>query len=361
MLSTVSGVDKGEGKFYRDVLTRLGCKVGWIFTAAPRKGETQSFEPSVGLELGTSLEDVIRFIGFSPDLFLYIEPLGIIPSGIERAPFPTACILCDTHRDLKSRQKLSRFFDHVFLYHRNYISAFNEHPDGYIHWFPYSCDLKVFRPLGMKRDLDVAFIGQLFSDNSERARIMKHLGKRWKINEQRYYPMHEIPVVYSRAKIVVNLPLADDLNFRFFEGLSCRALLLTRRIKNGQEILFKEGTHYVAFNTEQELYEKVNYYLKHDTEREKIAAAGHAEFMARHRLDIRLKSLLEEVSKKPNNAAPVRHMTLSELDRQYAWLYEYWRSVDAGLRLVADARNNKRQWVPLVLPAVRSFLRAILS
>ena len=101
--------------------------------------------------------------------------------------------------------------------------------------------------------------------------------------------------------------------------------------------------------------------MKHDAERETIAAAGHAEVKARHRLDIRLKSLLEKVGKKPNNTAPVRHMTPSELDRQYAWLYEYWRSVDAGLRLVAEARKNKRKWAPLVFPAVRSFLRGIKS
>jgi spore maturation protein CgeB len=37
---------------------------------------------------------------------------------------------------------------------------------------------------------------------------------------------------------------------------------------------FKEGTHFVSFDNEQDLLEKILYYLKHETKRIKIASAG---------------------------------------------------------------------------------------
>jgi hypothetical protein len=147
------------------------------------------------------------------------------------------------------------------------------------------------------------------------------------------------------------------LNFRFFEALSCGAMLLTRRVSNGQEELFQEGKHYVAFETDAELIERVEYYLQHDSERERIAAAGHREVLTRHSLEFRLVGLLSAALSTPTPVAPVRMMSESEADRLYAWLYEYWRSADAGAGLIATARRVGRPWLPLVLPAFRSLIR----
>jgi hypothetical protein len=342
---------------YRRVLARLGHEVRWV--SVPGLGGTSApgLHACEGFALGTNIDDLLKATGADWDLFLYIEPWGLIPEGIERAPFPTACVLCDTHLDLASRQRLARFFDHVFLYHRNYIPEFREHPDGRLHWLPYACDLAMFRSLGVERDLDVAFIGQAFTANGERSGVMARLRERWKTNDQRWYDQEEIPGVYSRARIVLNMPLRDDLNFRFFEALSCGALLLTRRIANGQELLFEENTHYVAYGDERELLEKVAYYLAHDDERLAIAARGHAEVVARHGLEARVETMLSGVRQQPGPAAPVRRMTPGELDREYAWLYEYWRSLDAGARIVGRARRSGRRWSPLMLPALRTFLR----
>src|SRR5712691_6318347 len=240
LLSTLSGHDKGEGRFYENVLRRLGCQVSRISAPACGGPPDKGAHAEAGLPFGTSVEELLRLLPGRPDLFLYVEPLGLIPQGLERAPFPTACVLGDCHRDLASRLRLARFFDHVFLYQRNYVSRFTEHPRTHVHWMPYACDLEVFNPLHCGRDLDVAFVGEHFGPDSERARLMRELASRYRVNEQRWYLQEEIPAVYSRAKIVVNLPTGDDLNFRFFEALSCGAMLMTRRVDNGQGDLFEE-------------------------------------------------------------------------------------------------------------------------
>src|SRR5262249_34472077 len=158
---------------------------------------------------------------------LYVEPLGLIPSGLERSPIPTACVLSDVHRNLKARQTLSLLFDNVFLYQRNYLHRFNQHPPGTVHWSPWACDQELFRNLGTPRDFDVAFIGQLFGARSERRRVLERVRQTVNLNVQRYYRQVEIPQIYSRAKIVLNMPIGDDLNCRVFEAMSSGAMLLT--------------------------------------------------------------------------------------------------------------------------------------
>jgi len=358
LYSSASGHDKGEAKTHRKVLAHLGHSVTWLTAPSIGVHVEQGHRPEPGLNVGTPLSLVLWSLEATPALFLYVEPLGLIPEGIEEAPFPTACVISDFHNHLPSRLNLVNFFDHVFVYHRNHLQYLTQHPQDCIHWWPYACDLEVFRPLPVERDIEVAFVGQI--NNEERRRVLAALGQRWRINEQRYYLQNEIPAVYSRAKIVVNLPLKDDLNFRFFEALSCGALLITRRVANGQEVLFEEGVHYAAFETEAELYDKIDYYLTHESERAAIAAAGLAEVQANHRLEQRLAGLLDTVSQNPTRAAPIRSMARRDVDLCYARLYEDWRALDALANLVRRTRQARRRWFHLMFPATRAFLRGTL-
>jgi hypothetical protein len=360
LFSSLSGNGKTESYHYLRVLQRLGHQVLRFSIPASIDDLDRDFRAEPGFSPESRQETFVRLAGFTPDLFLYIEPYGLIPRGLEHAPFPTACILCDTHLYLEGRYRLARFFDHVFLYHRNYLQCFDEHPRSHVHWLPYACDLELFHPQERERDLDVAFIGQLHP-RTNRAAMIARLGKSYTMNEQRFYFQKEIPSVYSRAKIVLNMPLEDDLNFRTFEAMSCGAMLLTRRVNNGQELLFEEGKHYAAFAEEKELFDKVAYYLAHAEEREKIAAAGLAEIQQCHRLEQRVVELLSTVQNEPEQAAPIRRMSPAQVDRQYAWLYEYWRMVEPGLGLASEARHAGRPWLPLLIPAIRSVLRRVKS
>lgn len=352
-------MDKTESWHYLNVLQRTGEQVFRFSVPAWCDDRLHGIWPEAGFAYATTVDALIHATNSKPDLFLYIEPGGLIPRGIERAPFPTACILCDTHQWLDARQHLARFFDHVFLYHRNYLIHFSEHPGGHVHWLPYACDLELFKPLGMERDLDVAFVGQPMTATTRRATIIQQLAARYRINESRYYLREEIPAVYSRAKIVLNMPLKDDLNFRTFEAMSCGAMLLTRRVNNGQEVLFKEGEHYAAYQDDREMYQKIDYYLSHPAEREAIAAAGLAEVQKKHRIEQRVEEILEQVKQKPEPVAPIRRMSPVQVDREYAWLYEYWKVAEPGLRLIRNARRSKRSWLHLVPPAARTILRIL--
>lgn len=356
--SSISGNELTAYTHFCRVLERLGHRV-FFFSTPSRENDREHgkwIEPGYSFEVTFSM--LAEVAGFYPDLFIYMEPDGIIPRGMENADFPTVCIISDTHRWLEARQRQARFFDHVFLFHRNYVSKFTEHSEGHVHWLPYACDLEYFHPLSVNKDLDLAFIGNI-NISLERQSIMNLLYEKYKINEQRFYYQSEIPEIYSRAKIVLNMPLGDDLNYRTFEAMSCGSLLLTRRIKNGQEILFKEGVHFAAYENENELVEKLNYYLSHPDDREKIAQAGLEEIRKTHSLDMRLAKMLESIFEHPESLAPIRRMTQHQVFQEYAWLYEYWRAPEAGLRLVRDASHVGLSWLNLLIPAIRSIARVL--
>ena len=357
LFSSLSGHDQTTKQQNLAVIKRLGHKVFCFSVPASIDDSLRGMRAEAGFAPETNLDVLTRLAGFEPDLFLYMEPNGLIPRGLEHASFPTACILSDTHMGLEARQNQALFFDHVFLYHRNYLRYFISHPDGYVHWQPCACDLELLHPQGCRRDLDVAFVGQLALQS--RGSVIATLSQRYKMNEPRYYSQQEIAAIYSRAKIVLNLPLKDDLNFRTFEAMSCGAMLLTRRVNNGQELLFEEGKHYAAFADEKELFDKVAYYVAHPEECAMIAAAGLAEIQQHHRLEQRMDELLNIVRNRPERVAPIRNMSSAQVDRQYAWLYEYWRMVEPGLILAREARHAGRPWLPLLMPAIRSVLRRI--
>jgi hypothetical protein len=360
IVSYAADLDKGEGRFIVSTFRRIGYRVTAVNRAAAPILNGRPGAVVDGYPAEISIQAIIERYG-PADIFLYVEPSGLLPKGLEASPIATVAIIGDTHRDLRIRQTFARFFDLVFLYHRNYLRCFDEHIPGSVQWLPYACDTEVFRDLGLDRDLDVAFVGHLFGVNSERSRILCELQSRGlKINEQRYVSQNEIPQIYSRAKIVLNVPLADDLNYRFFEALSCGALLLTRRVNNGQEELFRENEHYVAYDTKEELLDKVSYYLAHPAERQRIALSGYNEVQAKHTLEIRLKTIVAESRLLAELPAPIRKMKRSDVNRHYARFYDYYGEVESCLRLVAEQDVFKLQYFQLLGIAARSATRRLI-
>lgn len=99
---------------------------------------------------------------------------------------------------------------------------------------------------------------------------------------------------FSMSKVVFNITIKDDINMRTFETLSTGSFLLTNWIPTLGD-LFEDGKHLVTYKTLDEMVEKTKYYLEHGDEREKIAKAGHEEFIAKHTYKHRVEKVLEIV------------------------------------------------------------------
>lgn len=84
----------------------------------------------------------------------------------------------------------------------------------------------------------------------------------------------------NEAKINLNFTKTYDnsgsrqLKIRIFEVCMCGGFMLTEYVP-GIENYFTVGEEIECFDSTEELVEKVRYYLEHETERERIAAAGY--------------------------------------------------------------------------------------
>lgn len=363
ILSYPAECEKGEGRFVARALRRNGQEVACVNTAPDFKAPDRQEDAVAPFTADVPIDEVIERVG-GGDLFLYVEPLGLVPTGMEASPIPTACIISDVHRNLKSRQTLAKLFDHVFLYQRDYLDHFDRHPPGSVHWSPWAVDLDDFKDRSLSRDLDVAFIGQLEHGRrmlrrgpSERTRVMEALSKEYRVNEQRCYLPAEIPGVYGRSKIVINLPIGGELNWRDFEALASGALLITRRLQSGLDALFTEDVHYVAFGDEEEFFTKVRYFLEHEDERARIAACGYAEAHAKHGWTHRMADLVEQVQSGPPNGAPIRRMRRSAALGVYSSVYERAGRIEALMQMASREGANSASRSLLLAMGLKSFFR----
>ena len=70
---------------------------------------------------------------------------------------------------------------------------------------------------------------------------------------------------------------------RVFEAVACGSMLMTNDLgDNGLGELFQDGVHLATYRDHEDLLDKLAFYLEREAIRERIAAAGRAEAIAKH-------------------------------------------------------------------------------
>ena len=125
-----------------------------------------------------------------------------------------------------------------------------------------------------------------------------------------------IGAIYSRAKIVFNKSVRNDVNMRYFEAMAAGAALLTDRTSgNGVEELFSPGVDFVEYEDETSMLASIDWLLANDAVRERIGQRGKETVLARHtyrqRAEQVAKALLacpHRVRPSPGDYLPVFHL-----------------------------------------------------
>jgi hypothetical protein len=311
-----------------------------------------------------SIVDVMETGKLSLDCFVFIEPgCGFFPKGIETLKVPTACYLVDVHTDIWVRELYAPFFDYIFLAQKDYVDHFKKLGHKNVFWLPLACDEDIHGEIKSERIYDVGFVGKPgFNPQHERAVILDMLSNNFKMNDfTKFYPKEEITKIYSQSKIVVNIPYNNDVNMRLFEALAGGSLLITKRIPNGQNELFKDGETLVEYTSEEDLQEKVKYYLEHEDERLKIASAGQKLALSQHTYKNRVDQLMATImqSETSPETALVRAMTPLEIHAAYARIYNMFRLADPILDEIAEAKEEEVSVLGLYKELGKSLLRRI--
>ncbi|MBI4355044.1 MAG: glycosyltransferase [Candidatus Omnitrophica bacterium] len=164
-------------------------------------------------------------------------------------------------------------------------------------WLPLGCDPEIHRRLEVPKQYDIGFVGT-DGKKSLRKQLLAQLTQRYPRSRIGTAPHTEMASIYSAARIAFNYSLRNDINMRMFEVLSCGALLVTNAIHdNGFGQLFRDREHLVSYQSPDELWRLIDYYLAHEAEREAIAARGRHLATAAHTYRHRVGVLLELVGR----------------------------------------------------------------
>jgi spore maturation protein CgeB len=141
---------------------------------------------------------------------------------------------------------------------------------------------------------------------------LKILGKRWtRFNDVMTKQLFEKIIaeniwdeelfnILTQTKIILNINHAQwaginaGVNLRVFETLAARSLLLTEDCSELHE-LFAVGQELETFRSPEELKDKVDFYLKHDHAREKIAKKGYEKFLKHYTWEKRITELMKRI------------------------------------------------------------------
>jgi hypothetical protein len=219
---------------------------------------------------------------------VYADASGMnFPLNLDAFDCPKALVVGDTHH-LKSplRQMLEYAKDArvdfvVSICNRHHLRWFREAGFARVAWFPSLAIRHMPRPLRSVRKPQIGFVGQSTSFHPRRSRLIALLQSSGLPLFAGTASRETAADIYAESIVSFNASLNGDLNFRVFEVLSAGGCLLTDRLaaECGLGLLLDEDTHYVGYDSADELIDKARYLLGHPDHALKLARAANNAFV----------------------------------------------------------------------------------
>jgi spore maturation protein CgeB len=262
----------------------------------------------IGTDYRKRRSELHRLMEKQADFVLVCKGEGIPPQIIRSAPCPTVLWYAEQVGSLGASDQLAEFrrrelayniaaFDYVFSHDQGNLGVYEQLGARRVGWLATAAvDIHIQKRLHLDKVYDVTFVGTI---TPRRKQIIDEISKSVSVNVTNIWEPSELNRTFNQSKIVLNIHLSDLLNTetRIAEVLGAGAFLVTEKISSSD--LVTDGVHAVEVepgNT-QEFVSKIIYFLEHDEERERIAAAGHDHIRAHHTLEIRAKQLIQMVRK----------------------------------------------------------------
>ncbi len=177
------------------------------------------------------------------ELCLQIDDDMPYPAPVTRSP--KAYWLIDSHRmremafpgPVSTRWQKLQGFDHVLCAQKDMANLLDAP------WIPLALDTSVCRPLGIEKKYDWCFVGRMHSLRRKAtiAALQACFPDRSFVGEARG---EEYNRILNASRVALNVPLANDVNQRFFEVQGTGTPLLTAQTGNGDEELSPDVATY---------------------------------------------------------------------------------------------------------------------
>ena len=176
------------------------------------------------------------------------------------------------HRNRKRFDAMSRYYDLVIEWSpSNYCFTSCRSPYVYL---PHGAPKRSLK--SPADEWDVVFLGSPYGGRGRRIALLAALEKEFHVCPIRESWGNEKYRLINSARICLNLHQFSSACYespRLFELLSEGAFVLSERIENS--FPFVPGRDYVSFVGQNEMIDKVRYYLEHSDERRAIAESGN--------------------------------------------------------------------------------------
>ncbi len=295
-----------------------------------------------------SWDDIVTACGDEPDVVVYADrslPPPLL--GVERYPCLTAFYCIDAHIH-GWYPVYAAAFDLCALSLRDELPRFAAGPDnGRVLWLPpFAEDRYVPRPTA--KEYGVLFVGAVDPLTTPgRERFLRRLAG---LLPGLRVTRGDFTELFPRARVVLNIAERGDLNFRVFEALACGACLLTPRIGNGQNLLFREGRHFAAYAPDDagDCARVARELLADEPRRHMLARAGAALVDAADRPRHRAEAFAAMLRQGFDDNLPDKRINQPDaaLRRDLRLLYLHWAEACGdnllATRYVAEARALAR-------------------
>lgn len=277
---------------------------------------------------GRYLEDGLRNIGVTIDLYeksvdfseinlsdydaiLFVESPSkpsIKVKNIELVTIPKIFWIHHGENRLDTNLQLAKRYkaDVVLMAHSLHLAKKFSSP---VRFFPFGMSKDIFncnKEL-KERNIDIASVGSndagFYGKRTKAIHAMKsHFSSKYSLSFNKKAYLQDLASIYGNSKIVFNRSAntIKSINMRLFEGMGCGALVFSDYVP-GMEKLFIENTHYVSFKDQNELIEKMDYYLKNLEEAQTIATAAYEHLLNNHTYEHRANEIIDLIEELGNN------------------------------------------------------------
>lgn len=277
------------------------------------------------------IHDILTKLNIVPDFIFHYDiawdKYALAPNitGLDQIDIPKGCFVIDLHWNNKKRAAYftKNKIDLIFSVSKYpFLATFPKFEDK-MRWLPWSVDPNVIKDWKQEKNIDYLLMGLVYSDDPSLKLRVKSQKGRYAFRDAVLKRMKDEPgfVFYPHpghfakgARLRINERYAKELNrskifftcgstnktggfavLKFFEAPGCHTLLLAEPNKDIEDLGFQDGVNYVACNR-TDFYEKAQYYLKNEEEREKITKAGYKFIHEHHTNQVRAKQFITFVT-----------------------------------------------------------------
>ncbi|MEW5773901.1 MAG: glycosyltransferase [Thermodesulfobacteriota bacterium] len=271
------------------------------------------------------LPDILARHGFTPDLVLHMENLGLrgLLSGLPEARCPKVFWSVDTHLNSWWHRWYGRLYDLTLTTQAPWVPrlealglprvAHLPAPGAAAPWVPHA-----------ERPEALAFVGRLTPQRPARQWMVDMVQRTAPCAVAQDVPPHLVVSRYSRARTVPNESILGEVNFRLFEAASAGCLVLHQEGEAEISGLFSSGVEILTYSHSLELERLLRRAVDRPDEAERLGRAAWERVQREHLPGRRAARIMDLARDLPAAAATGK-------DAELAWWMTLFHLHEAGM------------------------------